>query len=59
MNNGTEISSPCIGNCCLGPADICLGCFRSIDEILVWGSAASNERLLIIEKALIRRSKQE
>ncbi|MDQ7072909.1 MAG: DUF1289 domain-containing protein [Gammaproteobacteria bacterium] len=37
-------SSPCIRNCCLDSNDICLGCFRSIEEILKWGrTSTSNE----------------
>jgi predicted Fe-S protein YdhL (DUF1289 family) len=29
-------SSPCVRNCCLDDNDICLGCFRSLDEITSW-----------------------
>ena len=31
-----DIASPCVRNCCLNEADICLGCFRHIDEIMAW-----------------------
>lgn len=34
----TTIKSPCIGNCCLNDKDVCLGCFRTLDEILSWSS---------------------
>ncbi|MGZ8226211.1 MAG: DUF1289 domain-containing protein [Methylococcaceae bacterium] len=30
------VASPCIRNCCLDHNDICLGCFRSIEEIISW-----------------------
>jgi predicted Fe-S protein YdhL (DUF1289 family) len=33
----THINSPCVRNCCLNEQDICLGCFRSLDEIKLWG----------------------
>jgi predicted Fe-S protein YdhL (DUF1289 family) len=33
----TQINSPCVRNCCLNEHDICLGCFRSLDEIKLWG----------------------
>ncbi len=33
----TQINSPCVRNCCLNELDICLGCFRSLDEIKLWG----------------------
>lgn len=29
-------ASPCIRNCCLNAEDVCLGCFRHIDEIMAW-----------------------
>jgi predicted Fe-S protein YdhL (DUF1289 family) len=56
MKISTEINSPCIGACALGAKDICVGCFRSIDEILMWGNADNENRLLIIEHALKRQS---
>ena len=34
--NQNRLSSPCIRNCCLNDDNICLGCFRSIDEIMLW-----------------------
>ena len=41
----TQINSPCVRNCCLNELDICLGCFRSLEEIKVWGrSDTSNQQ---------------
>ena len=41
----TQINSPCVRNCCLNELDICLGCFRSLDEIKLWGrSDTSNQQ---------------
>lgn len=31
-----NIDSPCVKKCYLDPENICVGCFRSIDEILQW-----------------------
>ena len=31
-----KIISPCVRNCCLNEQDICLGCFRSLEEIRQW-----------------------
>ncbi|MEJ2212786.1 MAG: DUF1289 domain-containing protein [Gammaproteobacteria bacterium] len=45
-----QIASPCIRNCCLDDDDICLGCFRSIDEITGWSSAGVNGQLEIIKR---------
>jgi len=30
------VESPCVGNCCLDTEDICLGCYRHLDEITSW-----------------------
>jgi predicted Fe-S protein YdhL (DUF1289 family) len=46
------IASPCIRQCCLSADDICLGCHRSLDEIMRWGSAPAEEKLRIL--ALVR-----
>ncbi len=45
----TTIESPCVRNCCLNEKDICLGCFRHIDEIVSWKtySVADKEQVLI------------
>ena len=54
------LSSPCVRNCCLGKNDICLGCFRSLDEILLWGLAdtSSEEKQNILDKVKERKHKQ-
>jgi len=32
----SKIKSPCVRNCCLDTHDVCLGCFRSMNEIMMW-----------------------
>jgi len=55
-NDSDAVQSPCIRNCCLDEDDICLGCFRSIDEITGWNHASNDERLKILDN--IRQRKQ-
>ena len=43
------ISSPCVRNCCLDDKDICLGCGRTVEEIIRWGDAEDNEKLKILK----------
>jgi predicted Fe-S protein YdhL (DUF1289 family) len=50
-----QVQSPCIRLCTLDDADICVGCYRSIDEICAWGRASDAERLSIIEAATARK----
>ena len=35
MNNEAP-ESPCVGICTLDETDICLGCYRTLDEIASW-----------------------
>ena len=49
------IPSPCVRNCCLNEKDVCLGCFRHLDEITRWTEADDVERCLILEKATARK----
>ena len=48
------VKSPCVRDCCLGEDDICLGCFRTIDEITSWGRDESID-LKVLNYALIRK----
>ncbi|MGB5224908.1 MAG: DUF1289 domain-containing protein [Arenicellales bacterium] len=43
-------------HCCLGDDDICMGCFRSLQEILSWGDADSLTRLEILRQVAIRKN---
>lgn len=54
-----RVESPCVGNCCLDGNDVCLGCFRHVEEIKSWAAAADKERLSIIQMAKRRRDKRE
>ncbi|MDZ4262983.1 MAG: DUF1289 domain-containing protein [Pseudomonadota bacterium] len=49
------ISSPCVRNCCLNSNDICMGCFRSLAEIVNWGAANHQERQFILNCVAQRR----
>lgn len=47
--------SPCIRNCCLNDDDVCLGCFRTMQEICEWSQADDETRQQILENAERRR----
>lgn len=49
------VPSPCVRNCCLNDADICLGCFRSLDEIKLWGMSDRATQQQIIANAEQRK----
>ena len=50
-----EPASPCISVCALNEDDICMGCFRSADEITDWFMASADEKRAIIARANARR----
>lgn len=48
--------SPCIKVCALDSGNkLCLGCFRTLDEIALWSRIANDERLNILAAARQRR----
>ncbi|WAJ37937.1 DUF1289 domain-containing protein [Pseudomonas sp. GOM7] len=47
-------ASPCQRKCCLDEQNICLGCGRSMQEILDWGAADAQRRRQICEAAEAR-----
>ncbi|MCK4743955.1 MAG: DUF1289 domain-containing protein [Sulfuriflexus sp.] len=51
-----SLPSPCVRNCCLDEGDICMGCFRHIDEIVRWGMADDAEQQEILEKSKQRQT---
>lgn len=50
-----KINSPCVRNCCLSEDDICLGCFRSLDEIVRWTVASEQQKQDVLELAHSRK----
>lgn len=52
-----RIASPCVRNCCLDDDNVCLGCFRHLDEITHWGAAGDAERQAILAQARTRRQR--
>ena len=49
------VPSPCVRNCCLNEQDICLGCFRSLEEICGWSQADDQKRKQILANTAQRR----
>lgn len=49
------IQSPCIRNCCLNEEDICVGCFRSLPEVVGWTGFDDALRQQVLNNAEDRR----
>ena len=59
INKNEPITSPCISNCCLDEKDICMGCFRHINEITGWHSADNKRREEILVNTHNRQMKNK
>ncbi len=55
MSNG-EPRSPCISVCLLDDDDICVGCYRSADEITEWFMADGEHKQEILRRCRERRA---
>ena len=53
--NDAEPQSPCISVCVLDEGDICVGCYRSADEITDWFMANAEGKREILKRARERR----
>lgn len=58
-DDNAPVESPCVRKCTLGQDDICVGCFRSIDEICSWGGASNDQRRQILHNTMRRRQDQD
>jgi predicted Fe-S protein YdhL (DUF1289 family) len=61
MNNKqviSDVASPCVRQCTLDENDICVGCFRSLTDIVDWhkkSDAEKRETLMICEKRAMEK----
>ncbi len=53
------VASPCIRSCCLDDEDVCLGCGRSLEEIVAWNEASDTEKAAIVERGRERIARRE
>ncbi len=53
------IERPCIRKCCLNEKDICMGCFRTFEDMKLWRGATQAQKLDILQRAKERRGKHK
>lgn len=54
-----QLLSPCVDNCCLDENDVCIGCWRTLDEILAWRQLSDLEKTKIIDDCKIRQQQRK
>lgn len=52
-----EIISPCVSICALDADDICVGCYRSGEEITAWFDMSNEQKAQVLEKIKQRETK--
>ena len=58
MSDATPpVKSPCIEVCSLNSEDVCIGCYRTANEIIEWFSAPDQRKREILAAIAQRRSK--
>ncbi|MFT4924310.1 MAG: putative Fe-S protein YdhL (DUF1289 family) [Phenylobacterium sp.] len=50
------LKSPCVRNCCLDTKDICMGCFRHLDEIVGWTKLSESDKENVLTLTQTRKS---
>ncbi len=53
----SDVISPCVSICKLDKNGVCVGCYRTIEEIRDWYRLDNDGRKLIIEKTKLRNPK--
>ena len=52
------VKSPCIEVCALDGNDLCIGCYRTANEIIEWFSAGDQRKREILAAVTERRAEQ-
>ena len=45
------LASPCVRNCCLDEGNVCMGCGRTLAEIVAWGTASDADKAAILARS--------
>ena len=54
-SSAAPVPSPCISVCRMDAGSgLCLGCFRTIDEIVAWGRQSDRERRVVWQRIVHR-----
>ena len=55
----STVTSPCVRDCCLDDNEVCLGCGRTLQDILRWQAASDDEREAILAAAKARVAERQ
>lgn len=55
MNTSGVVKSPCIDVCKLDEHNICIGCWRTLEEIAVWSKLNEQQKITVLENCEVRK----
>jgi len=50
------IEKPCIRQCCLNEEDVCVGCFRTFEDMRKWHKVSDEEKNEMLRLASVRKN---
>lgn len=56
-----DINRPCVRRCSLNEEEVCLGCFRTFNDMLLWNKATVEEKqemLRVAERRKLEHAKK-
>lgn len=59
LKNKSAVKSPCIHVCTLDEKKICIGCYRSVEEVRNWYRYSDEEKLKVIKNAEERHREKD
>ena len=54
-----DIKRPCIRECCLDDKDVCMGCFRTLDDMRIWHKSTDMQKLDMLKVASVRKAEHK
>ncbi|MBR7887814.1 DUF1289 domain-containing protein [Marinomonas sp. A79] len=54
-----QVASPCVSVCLLNDEDVCVGCYRTGQEITLWGRLDYDAQLAVMEKVREREASSQ
>lgn len=55
----SKVLSPCIRHCCLDGDDVCVGCYRTITEIMNWQPSSDAQKRDILNRCSTRKQQHD
>lgn len=54
-----DVPSPCVRKCCLDENNMCMGCYRTLDDITGWRDKTALEKAGILQRCAQRKAQCE